>query len=647
MMSAISGVAGKNLIGDVKDIINKMNHIQVHRGPDGQSIIEDNGFCFGHCLFNATPTQTDRNELIYNNEQTLLITYDGNLYNLKELKKLCSDNGHAFRYNSDAEVVLYLYQDMGIDFLHLLRGDFSFAVWDKIESKLFIVRDRFGIKPLFYSFVNNSLFFASELKALIKTGMVNKEIDYEAIYHFLFFTYFLYPQTPLKAVKSLLPGHYIEFNIESSDIKVQKYWDIPFSKEKPQDEKFLLDGFSQVLDESISMRMDTNRSMAVSLSGGLDSSFIAGQIAKTGYPLKTVTFGFKGLGEEYNEFKYAREVAESIGSTHYEYLLSSKDILNNHDKMIWHLETPTSGIILPYFLAKTAAKENIDITFRGDGGNSMFETETGKRFAILQKLFSVMNILPHPVRRKLCAKIDDFITHFSSYYNTHNNNLAYLLQVNSQYFKAVTGRTNIGLLFTESERKQLFLRPFWKERQHFRETSELVLDIMNQIMTRDLEEQLIFGELKRFSNQALMYITNVHSAFSTECRQPYWDHKVVEFSHQQLPLNFRVKNGQTKYILKTLSRSVLPDEIINRPQHGFYMPIHRWLRQDLKPIVDDVFSEETVKKRGLFSVDVMRKVYNQYYSADRKAVSWRKIWSLVALETWFRLFYDPSDIQAP
>ena len=641
-MSAISGIVGEKLPENSKKTLSEMNGIQVHRGPDTQSILQWETVCFGHCSLGL-----GKPGLMENKEQTLSITCDGSIYNLSELQKKCRDIGYTLDNGGEAEVLLCLYQDMGMEFLSLLRGDFSFAIWDKIKNKVFLVRDRFGIKPLFYSFSNGTLIFASELKALIRTGMVDKAIDHEAIYHFLFFTYFLYPQTPLKSVKSVLPAHYIEFDPGNGNILIRKYWDIPFSKTKTHDEGFLLNKFGQLLDESINMRMDTNRSMAVSLSGGLDSSFIAAHIRKSGYPLKTFTFGFRGEGEEYNEFQYAREVADAIGSIHQEYVLNSKSILENHQKMIWHLETPTSGIILPFLLAETAANNNIELTFRGDGGNSMFESEAGKRFATLQRLFSILGILPAPVRKKLCEKIDDFLTYFAPYYRTHNNNLAYFLFINTQYFKAVTGRTNMELLFTEKERKKLFRNPFWEECQGFKETSELVLEIMNQIMTRDLEEKLIFSELKRFPNQALMYISNVHAAFSTECRQPYWDHEVVAFSHKNLPLDLRVKDGQSKYILKTLSRSVLPDKIIDRPQHGFYMPIHRWLRNDLKPIVDDVFSEKTIQKRGLFDVKTMRGIYNQYYSANRKAVSWRKIWSLVALETWFRLFYDPAEITAP
>mgnify|MGYP000908191494 CR=1 FL=1 len=641
-MSAISGIVGEKLPENSKKTLSEMNGIQVHRGPDTQSILQWETVCFGHCSLGS-----GKPGLMENKEHTLFITCDGSIYNLRELRKKCCDKGYALENEGEAEVLLCLYKEMGMDLLSLLRGDFAFAIWDKTKNTTFLVRDRFGIKPLFYSFKNGILIFASKLKALIRTGMIDKSIDHEAIYHYLFFTFFHQPQTPLKHVRSLSPGHYIEFNTNTGVFSINQYWDIPFSENRSHNEDYLIENFSNLLDESIKLRMDEKASMAVSLSGGIDSSFIAAKMTHTGYPLKTFTFGFRGEGEEYNEFKYAREVSECINSDHKEYVISSQKIMENHKRMVWHLETPTSGIILPFFLAEAAGENNIDITFRGDGAHSLFESPEEKKFRLLTKLYSFVDLLPYSSKIKLCNKIETFLNRFAMYYRTYNNNLAWILHIHSRYFKAITGKRNMELLFTESERKAMFAEPFWEKDPNVKETGEIVLEIMNQIGTNDVEEQMIYEEYKRFPNQALMYISNVHAGFSIECRQPYWDHKLVEFSQKNLPLSLRSKDGQSKYILKKISRSILPDEIIDRPQHGFYMPIHRWLKNDLKPIVDDVFSEETIQKRGLFDVKTMRGIYNQYYSASRKAVSWRKIWTLVALETWFRLFYDPAEITAP
>ena len=646
-MSAIAGLVSKKSIKGASEIVKKMCDIQSHRGPHGEGQFKNDNVCLGHRALHLKENGKRIQEPLVNRSKRVIITCDGSIYNAEALRKDLTERGYQFKSGSDSELILHLYEEMGIKCLDDLRGDFAFAVWDDRLKKIFIARDRFGIKPLFYSYNHEgTLLFASELKALIKSGLVDREIDHEAIYHYLFYTFFHQPQTPLKSIRSLVPGHYIAFDPGKNTFEIVQYWDVPFSTNRTEDEEFLITGFRRILDESISLRIENDASIAISLSGGIDSSFIAAKISNTGYPLKTFTFGFKGEGEEYNEFKHARDVAESIGSEHHEFNISARDIYDHLPKMIWHLETPTSGIILPYFLAKTAGENNINLTFKGDGAHSIFESPEEKKFVMVQKFFSILNILPNPIKKKMCNKIEFFLNLFAPYYRSSNSNLTWATHILSKYFKAITGKRNLDLLFSEKERKDMFLEPFWRNRD-FKETSEIVLEIMEEITTKDVREKMIYEEYKRFPDQALMYITNVHAAFSAECRQPYWDHKLAEFSQRHLPLSLRRKNDINKYILKKVCRSTLPNEIIDRPQHGFYMPIHRWLRKELKPVVDDVFSRESVKRRGIFKYSMIKSIYNQYYSAPRKTVSWRKIWSLVALEIWFRAFYDPNDIESP
>ncbi|MCK4859442.1 MAG: asparagine synthase (glutamine-hydrolyzing) [Candidatus Omnitrophica bacterium] len=647
-MSAISGVVSAGLIDQAQPIIKKMCDIQAHRGPHGEGIFQQKQVCFGHRLLNTSKSTNNTKEPITSEDKSIVIVFDGSIYNSEEIRHGLEKKGYIFASQTDSELVLRSYEAFEMGCLASFNGDFAFAVWDNRKGKTFLARDRFGIKPLFYS-VNDKgiLIFASELKAIIKSGLIGKKIDYGAIYHYLFFTFFHQPQTPLKNIESVVPGHYVVFDPNTSALKSVKYWEVPFSEEKSFDEEYLVNKFDEILNESIRSRIKKDESLAVSLSGGIDSSFIAKKITSAGHSLKTYTLGFKGEGEEYNEFKFARDVANDIGAMHHECILESREILKNHAKMIWHLETPTSGIILPYFIAKTVGEDKIDVIFRGDGAHSIFESPEERKFAVIQRAFQLMNIMPEPFRKNLCDQIEKQLNKFAPYYRNRNNNFAWITHILSRYFKAVTGKRNMELLFTEAERKELFLEPFWENDSYFKETSEIVLEIMNKIITNDIREKMIYEEYYRFPNQALMYITNVHAGFSLECRQPYWDHKLVEFSQNNLPLSLRNKNHQDKYIFKQICRSNLSNKIIDRAQHGFYMPIHRWLRNELRPLVDDVFSEETVKKRGLFKYGSMRSIYEQYYNSPRGMIAWRKIWCLVALETWFRLFFDPGEIESP
>lgn len=647
-MSAIAGILSKDTHSDVKEIVKKMCEIQSHRGPDGEGIILKNGVCFGHRKLEVAKSNTFISEPVFNEDKTVLITCDASIYNSHELRTSLIKKGRRLESDTDSEVILKLYEEFGIKCLEYLRGDFAFALWDEKKNILYMARDRFGVRPLFYyQNKNGSLLFASELKALIKTGMVEKELDLEAIYHYLFYTFFHQPQTPLKNVRSLLPGHYLTYNPNNRNIELSEYWDVPYSDNKTKDVEYLISEGRRILDESIRMRITKGASVGVSLSGGLDSSTIAAKIRSFGYPLKTYTFGFKGEGEELNEFDFARVVAKKIGSDHIEVIMTADDIIKDTEKIIWHFDTPNAGSILSYCLAKTAKEADVNVIFRGDGAHSAFEAPVEKKFLTLNRVLSILDLLPKQMKLVLYKKIGNCLTKLEPYARNKESNMAALTRLLSTYFQVITGGKNLDILFTEDERKKMFVEYFWEEDSSFKETSEIVMDIMEKVISPNIEEKMVYEELKRFPDQALTHISSVNGAFGRENRWPYYDHVFVEFAQKSIPLTLKTIFNPNKYLLRKIAEDVLPEETKKRSQHGFAMPFKAWLGKELKPIVEDVFSEQSIKRRGLFNYNIMRRVYEKYYHPGRAYVSWRKIWSLVILEMWFRLYYDPSDIQPP
>ena len=322
--------------------------------------------------------------------------------------------------------------------------------------------------------------FASELKALIKTGMVEKELDLEAIYHYLFYTFFHQPQTPLKNLRSLLPGHYLTYNPNNKNIELFEYWDVPYSDNKITDEQYLIFEGRRILDESIRNRVTKGASVGVSLSGGLDSSTLAAKIRSFGFPLKTYTFGFKGEGEELNEFDFARVVAKKIGSDHIEVIMTADDIVKDIEKMIWHFDTPNAGSILSYCLAKTAKEADVNVIFRGDGAHSAFEAPFEKKFLTVNRVLSTLDLLPKQTKLTLCRKIGNYLTMLEPFARNKKGNIAALTRLLSTYFQVITGRKNLDLLFTEEERRKMFIEHFWVKDSSLKETSEIVLDIMGR-----------------------------------------------------------------------------------------------------------------------------------------------------------------------
>jgi len=646
-MSAIAGILSKDTDDDLKEIVKKMCAIQSHRGPDGEGIILKNGVCFGHRKLEVAKSNAFINEPVFNEDKTLMITCDASIYNSHELRQDLIKKGCRLESGTDSEVILKLYEEFGITCLEYLRGDFAFALWDGTKDKLYLARDRFGVRPLFYcQNKKGSLLFASELKALIKTGMVEKEIDLEAIYHYLFYTFFHQPQTPLKNVRSLLPGHYLTYNPNDTNTEIFQYWDVPFSDNKITDEQYLVSEGRRILDESIKLRVTKGASVGVSLSGGLDSSTLAAKIRSFGFPLKTYTFGFRGEGEELNEFDFARVVAKKIGSDHIEVIMTADDIIKDIDKMIWHFDTPNAGSILSYCLAKTAKEADVNVIFRGDGAHSAFEAPVERKFLIVNRVLSTLDLLPKQTKLALCRKIGNYLTMLEPFARNKKGNIAALTRLLSTYFQVITGRKNLDLLFTEKDRRKMFVEHFWEKDPSFKETSEIVLDIMGKALSPHIDEKMVYEEYKRFSDQALTHISSVNGAFGRENRWPYYDHVFIEFAQKNIPLELKTIFNPNKYLLRKIAEDVLPEETKKRSQRGFAMPFKAWLGKELKAIVEDVFSEQSIRRRGLFNYNALRRVYEKYYQSGGAYVSWRRIWSLVVLELWLRLFYDSENISA-
>lgn len=646
-MSAIAGLIQVPLPDNARDLVGKMCGIQQHRNPAGNQVVQRKYACFGMRCFETTQElETLTNQSA--SSQSAIIASDSAIYNAEELQKSLSQKGIQFRTTTDEELILKLYDMYQQDCPKYLRGDFAFAIWDAPRHTLFLARDRFGIRPLFYSRTKDGAFlFASELKALIKTGHAERIFDLEAIYHYLFFSFFRQPQTPFVDFKSLLPGHFLSINIRDGAMKVASYWDIPYSPQKSDDEEFLIREGLSVLEESVDLRARRSSSIGVSLSGGLDSSVIAALIAKRGYPFKTFTFGFKNEGKELSEFDFASLVAKKTGSNHSEVVLSCKDLLSNLPHMVWHFDTPSAGTILPYFLAKAARQAGVDVTFRGDGAHSIFEAPVEGNFVLLHRFFSILNPLPASIRNSLFGGFECLFTSLEPRVRNRSGNLPAAIRLFGSYFQTITGRKSLDLMFSKAERKSFFAASFWKNNPHFRESSSLILEVMNNSASPNILEQLIYEEFHRFCDQAMGHITSVNAAFSIEGVQPYLDHRLVEFSQNNLPLKLRTMTLPNKYILRKISELLLPRQIVERTQHGFAMPFHIWLKNDLKPLVDDVFSETTVRKRGLFRYDTMKTLYDAYYRGSGSYISWRKLWAFIILEIWLRLYLDPPDIEPP
>jgi asparagine synthase (glutamine-hydrolysing) len=482
--------------------------------------------------------------------------------------------------------------------------------------------------------------FASESKALIGSGLINKEIDLEGIYHYFFLTFFPQPKTPFKFLKSLLPGFYLVYDMDKRSLNILRYWDIPCVDEKPKyKEEEIIEECSRLLEESVRIRCPQNTAISISLSSGMDSCTIAALSNKYQKDITTFTFGFEKEYDDLNEFLLSKLVSDKIGSNHHEVRISGEDICENLSHMASHLDTPTAGAILPYFFAKNAKKDGAKVGFRGDGGNSGFQYLIDNKMPSLDRALAFLEVLPQSAEMRLYEEMEKLLSSLKANLRVSNTKINGLLGLLIRYCSFKAGTTNFALMFTRNERQNFFENRSWLSEKGFSDTNYVVSSYYDG-KSKNFYERFNYGDFRVYNDQGLPHINSVTSAFSIDLRLPYFDHKLVEFIQNSLPSVLRDKNGIDKYILKRIAVKLLPAEILQKSARGFYMPIHQWLRNGLKPVADDVFSLSTIRKRNIFNYHEIRKVYDQYYILKDPDMSWRKIWTFVVLEYWFRQHYD-------
>lgn len=652
-MSGIAGLITQHPDQNLEKLINQICAIQRGYGYEEKTTCIHGKHCFfGICYQEQAKSGSKNAELMMSEDKKLIVMLEGSIYNIPELKESFRDLFSPQTNALSASIIMHLYKVFGTKLLEHLRGDYAVAIWDQESNKLLIAADRFGIRPVFYSHSPNKVFlFASQLKAIVKSKLIDRTLDFNAIYHYLFFTFVPQPHTLFKNVLALPPGCFLIYDAHTMQSHIEQYWDIPLPDNKIRDLEYIVNNTRALLNEAIKIRAIPDAICGVSLSGGIDSSTIVAKLAQfASRPPKTFTFGFGHESAERNEWRYARLVSDKFGTDHTELTFSAQDILTDIPKTVWHINTPVAGALGPYFFAKSASHAGVDIGFRGDGGNSAFEYPVDRKFPIIDKLLLPIEFLPEKTKNHIFKILASNI--FSPLYFCFRNSSPKLQGITGlagRYFNARSGLENIAFMFSESERKDLFLFPFWKEKDII-ETSDMVLDTMSRVPFHDTAEKVVFEEYKRYCDQGLTHLDGISSAFGIEVRLPYYDHPLVEFI-QRIPLNYRInKNKESminKGVLQAIMQNLLPRETTVRKQWGFFMPMDLWLNNELKPLVDNVFSERSIRERGLFNYTVLRKIYDQYYDASNSKFLWRRIWSFVVLEMWLRIYLDPKDINHP
>ena len=623
------GICGKlvfDLGGAVKaSLLTSMLGTIRHRGPDDEGTYLARQVGLGHRRLSIIDLNTGHQPM-FNEDGTVAIVFNGEIYNYVELRDELKKKGHIFKTKSDTEVIVHLYEEYGEACVERLRGMFAFAIWDSREKVLLMARDRVGIKPLYYWCSEEALVFGSEIKAILADPEVACEIDPGMIDRFLSFYFLPGEKTLFKGIRKLLPGHCLV--VRSGRVTVRQYWDLEFTEQRisvRQAEAKTL----ELLDEALRLHMISDVPVGFLLSGGVDSTamlyFAAG---KTEFPLSSYTLGFSE-GVIADERPYARLAAETYGSEHHEMTISSKDFVDFMPKYIWHMEEPVCEpqAVALYYVSRMA-RDYVKVLISGEGGDEAFAGYSIYRNLLwLERLKSLLGPFGGLARRTLEGTNRVLHSQKVAKY-------APLLDVpfGSYYYS----RTSNPTRFFNRRIDELYTREFLGQvsKEH---SVGIATAYLNNGGGRSKVNRMLYVDTKTsLPDDLLLKADKMTMANSLELRVPFLDHKLLEFA-ASLPANYKVRRFTTKYLAKKALTGRLPRPILERRKVGFPVPYESWLRTDLKPWMREVLLDRETLARGYFDRNCVERVIAEDARVGGHS---KELLSLVTLELWHRAFAE-------
>lgn len=609
----------------IEALLRPMTHLLEHRGPDDEGYFCEDGIGLGMRRLSIIDL-SGGHQPMFNEDGQVAVVYNGEIYNYRELAQQLRRRCHQLRTASDTEVIIHLYEDAGEDCLEGLRGMFAFAIWDKQRQRLFLARDRLGIKPLYYTQAGNCLIFASEIKALLQHPVVVARPDLEAMSNFLSLKYVPAPQTMFSGILALPPGHCLSW--DRGTISVRQYWEVSFTRDHRahQNEADYAEQLEALLQESVKLRLRSDVPFGAFLSGGIDSSLVVALMSKLlQEPVKTFSAGYRGEGEAFSELPFARMVAERYQCDHHEVLVGAQDFVDLAETVIWHMDQPIADMaaIATYMLSRLASQQ-VKMVLTGEGGDELF---AGYARYAGERLAPLFRLLPLAAKQAILATA-------ARVPRLRRPRLAlYALCQPDE----VSRLTNWFPLFNR-DMKAALLSPEVVASLNGASTDDVFAAHLARTDARDPLSRMLYVDTKLWLPDDLLARGDKTSmAASLEARVPLLDHKLVEFA-ASLPPHMKLRRLARKYLLKKVARRHLPAEIIQRKKQGFPMPFSLWVRGGARNFVRDILSPATIRERGLFQPAQVELLLQQHEngSADHGI----QIWALLNIELWYRLFID-------
>jgi asparagine synthase (glutamine-hydrolysing) len=643
------GIAGLVSINS-QEYIGPMLQSLEHRGRDDHGTwhsepIDESGatVSFGHRRLSIIDTSPGGHEPMLSADGRYVLTYNGEIYNYRELREQLRSKGYTFQTESDAEVLIAAFAEWDQGCLSRLNGMFAFAIWDNKERVLTLARDHVGIKPLYYATIPSqtksagSFVFASEIKAILATKLLRPSLNPEALHQFLTFLWAPDPHTLFADIKTVPPGHVLRHHRD--EIKISEWWDVSFSNvEEGRSAEWWQEKTLETLDKVVRMEMVADVPLGAFLSGGIDSSGIVAMMDRhsEGRRISTYTVGIESEDLRYDiipdDVKWARRVNKQLLTDYHEIILQPS-VTELLPKLVYHMEEPPIDMAIPSYLISRSARETLTVMLSGMGGDEVFAGYPRQMAMKIASAFDpVPNLLRRPVMRTLAHALPGGLPgRFTApLRNAKKFARSAALDFEDRYL-------GYGTYFTDKAKHQLYSDE-WRDRTAAYDAYSIHRGYFDKVADADPLNRLLYVDLKTFLPCLNLLTTDKTSmAANLEVRVPFLNREMIEMA-ARMPPNLKLRGLKRKFVLKRALESVLPKDVIWRKKAGFGAPIRSWLRGPLRPMVDDLLSEETVRKRGLFRPSAVKSVIDANFSGREDFNL--QVFQLLGLELWHRTFID-------
>jgi asparagine synthase (glutamine-hydrolysing) len=615
-------VGRQDELADAVDI-HRMCETIIHRGPDDEGIYIQGSVGLGMRRLSIIDL-AGGHQPIHNEDQSVWVVYNGEIYNFPELRRELEGRGHKFYTRSDTEIIVHLYEEMGSDCVKKLRGMFAIALYDERRELLLLARDRMGKKPLHYAIANGRLFFGSEIKAILAVAPELAEVDPEGVLQYFYFAYIPDPRTAFKEIRKLPPGHLLEYS--AGKVAMRQYWDAPaFGTYDAGSEEECLNELERRLAEAVRIRLISDVPLGALLSGGVDSSIVVALMARASASrVKTFSIGFRN--QDFNEGEYARMVAERFGTDHHD-LVVEPNITETLDFLSHMMEEPfgDSSMIPTYYVSKLA-RQHVTVALSGDGGDELFAGYDRYIVNLRRGRYGIPPWMGHLYRNYVYPRLPQGV---------RGRKFAWNISL-PQRERYLDGLSFLPALHRE---RNLFTEDFLATARQLPDPFRQFEQYYDAAPAGDTLSRLLYLDMKTYlTADILAKVDRMSMATSLEMRCPILDHELVEWV-VGLPVKYKFHSGTRKYLLKKLAvRLGIPSVLLNRPKQGFALPLVHWMRNELKDGILGILTEPRTSQRGYFNPDAIRRLLDEHFRGyrDRAGV----IWLLLVFELWHRNFLE-------